>query len=110
MIKYGIDIDGILADFTSAMVKVLNKHFNTSLPSSFVPSDWGWQNANLKPGVFNDAWKIIYETENFWYSLDALPSVDTMRTYFNKYADIKYEFYFITSRRDTVGWRCQVTI
>lgn len=100
--KYGIDIDGVLAEFDPAMVKVLNQ-LGMNLPINFHPTDWGWSNANLPTGMMDKAWNIIDTTENFWESLTPTTDIMTMAMFFHEHADNDADIYFITARKAGVG-------
>lgn len=102
--KVGIDLDGVLADFTSRMRDLLNSLFNLNLPDDYVPQDWHWADANLKPGMMAEAWKVIGNTPDFWES--ASPYVHNMVemvSWFHDHADRDHEVYFITARNETAG-------
>lgn len=100
--KYGIDIDGVLANFDQSMVKIMNQ-LGLNLPADFHPTDWGWGNANLQPDSMNLAWKIIDNTENFWESLSPTEDIITMASFFHEHADKDCDIYFITARKDGKG-------
>lgn len=100
--KYGIDIDGVLANFDGTFVKVLNS-LGMQLSTDFHPSDWNWGNANLPPGMMDKAWDIIDATPNFWESLTPTEDIVTMAMFFHEHADIDADIYFITARKDGVG-------
>jgi hypothetical protein len=100
--KYGIDIDGVLANFDQAMIKVMRK-LGINLPDDFHPSDWNWGNANLPSDGMARAWAIIDATENFWESLTPTEDILTMATFFHEHADNDCDIYFITAREDSAG-------
>ncbi len=87
MTKWGIDVDGILADFIPSMVSTLNSLFKLDLPSNFMPTDWNWQNANLEPHMMKEAWEVIKATPNFWESLPPIKDIITMADWFYDHGD-----------------------
>ena len=103
MKKLAFDVDGILVDFTSKMAEVLNKYYNTNIPSNYKPTDWSWLSADLPRGVFSDVWGKIRQTNNFWYDLSPMPEMNLFSEYFIEHADRTAEFYFVTSRMETAG-------
>lgn len=103
MKKLGIDIDGVLADFDDRFISVLRNELHINLPKDFHPNNWAWTNANLAPDSMDKAWAIIDATPCFWESLKPTSDIVDMAEFFHKYADTKYEIYFITARKDGVG-------
>ena len=102
MIKLGIDIDGVLANFDERFVGILQS-LGIKIPSDFQPNNWSWSNAGLQPDTMDKAWKIIDSTPLFWESLKPYSNIVDMAEFFREYADKKYEIYFITARKDGVG-------
>lgn len=100
--KYGIDIDGVLANFDGNMVRVMNS-IGMNLPLDFHPTDWGWGNANLFPDTMKKAWAIIDNTENFWESLTPTEDIITMANFFHEHAERDCDIYFITARKEGEG-------
>jgi hypothetical protein len=102
--KVGIDIDGILCDFTGEMVRILRNKLNVPLPEGYQPEDWGWVSANLPVDAMDKAWDIIYDTENFWEKLNPnLDNIMTMSEWFGENAEKGCDIFFITARSDTAG-------
>src|SRR5579863_3507615 len=98
--KYGIDLDGVLSDFTTRMRDVLNRLFDLKLTDSFVPTDWDWKNANLEPHMMKHAWEVIKNTPNFWENAAPTSNILTMANWFHDHGD---QCYFITARVETAG-------
>jgi hypothetical protein len=103
MQKLGIDIDGVLANFDEKFVSLLRTELKVDIKRDFQPTDWGWTNANLEPGIMDRAWEIIDSTPCFWETLSPTSDIISMAEFFHEYADKKYEIYFITARKDGIG-------
>lgn len=104
--KIGIDVDGILSDFITSFVKVLNKLFpQLSLPADFQPTDWGWHNISppLDDKMMGRAWDSVRNTPNFWEECSPTSDIVSMASFFHEHADYDHEIYFITARIETAG-------
>lgn len=101
--KIGVDIDGVLCDFTGKFASILRDKFHIPLPKDFQPTDWHWKNANVSKDTISKAWEIIDSTPYFWESLAPLPDVISMALFFHEYVDKHCEIYFITARREGAG-------
>jgi hypothetical protein len=97
--KYGIDLDGVLAEFTTMMVKILNT-LGANLPNNFAPTDWNWTNANLPAGLMSKAWKMVDSIDDFWMTLTPTNDIVAMAMFFHEHADKDCDIYFITARED----------
>ena len=85
--RYGIDVDGVLADFVGGFTKLAN-----SLGYSVNPDSWG---LGLSREQEQACWKLVEADPNFWTGLDALNQ-------FPKVQDTDV-VYFITKRKQTPG-------
>lgn len=100
----GIDLDGVVADFTATMTKVLRERLHMPLPEGYQPTDWGWIGANLPKGTMDKAWRILDATENLWMTIDPLfPNIIDLKVFFNAHAGKDLDVYFITARKDGAG-------
>ncbi len=101
--KLAIDIDGVLADFTWDMVKVL-RTLGVDLPEDYQSTDWGWTEANLPRDAMDKAWRIIDSTPYFWENLRPhMDNVLAMAEFFHEHAGKDCDIFFITARKDGVG-------
>lgn len=98
--KYGVDIDGVLADFASGFTQVL-RELGLKLPSDYIPSDWNWTNGGVDSYIMKEAWKLVDSKPDFWNTLKPHEDMKYMTEFFNKNADITCEIYFITSRNSS---------
>lgn len=99
MAKIGIDIDGVLADFTTdygeLLVSVTGRNI---LPHTFYtgwqPDTWYWERALGYTRKEEDAtWEVINKSTDFWFNLAPLcPEVDL------RGLAAVHDVYFITTR------------
>jgi 5'(3')-deoxyribonucleotidase len=102
--KLAIDLDGVLADFTIEMVRILRTELGVDLPADYQATDWMWTEADLPKNAMNKAWDIIDATPHFWEMLNPLmPNIITMAEYFNEHAGKDRDIFFITARKDGFG-------
>ena len=98
MKKYGIDVDGVLADFCKGFTDIL-RELGLKLPPDYIPSDWNWTNGGVTSSIMKEAWKLIDSKPDFWQLLEPhYEDMAHMSHFFNRNADRTCEIYFITSR------------
>lgn len=98
----GIDLDGVLADFSGRFISELRKQFGE--PKIGVPQ-LGWDYKSM-PGVTPQMEDTIFEklrsTFNFWETLKPLPGCERLVG-----GLMEFEPIFITQRFPTTGWTAQ---
>lgn len=97
MKKYGIDIDGVLADFAGGFTNIL-RELGLNLSTNYVPNNWNWTNGGVTSAIMKEAWKLVDSKLDFWGTLKPHEDMKYMSEFFNEKADITCEIYFITSR------------
>jgi uncharacterized HAD superfamily protein len=97
-VRIGIDLDGVLADFTTSYWRLMAEIQGTlPMPSDFVPGRWHWeQEAGFTANTVTRAWETIGASEDFWKSLSVLPSAQGMDLVSLQEEN---DLYFITHRR-----------
>lgn len=98
--RIGVDIDGVLANFTDAYAKILTKQTGVKFPklSAEWPTVWYWEReAGITKLQERAAWKEIEDT-HFWGVLIPLPGAIEALQHLNVMAQTGHEVYFITSR------------
>lgn len=100
--KYGIDIDGVLANFSFGFVGIL-REMGLNLPANYEPDNWSWTSAGVDDYIMKEAWKLIdNDKPHFWEDLKPHEEdMNYMSEFFNKNADRSCEIYFITSRNSS---------
>lgn len=100
VIRIGFDIDGVLADFVPAAVKIINDKWPGRAPENFRPSDWDFSEV-LKKGEWSDVWRVIRKMPSFWRGLSPIENnVSTVRDLL-QFSRENVEVYYITSRVPT---------
>lgn len=105
----GIDIDGVLADFTTAYADLLveitgsdllPKGWREGIVNKTFPTSWNW---DLDAGYTKEQTRQVWErgiltSAKFWRSLQALPGAQDAIKQFNKLSNEGHEVYFMTHR------------
>jgi hypothetical protein len=94
--KLGIDIDGVLADFTTGFQVLTMRTTSKKLPP---PTSWDYMREVLSPSEMTFLWDRI-KTTQFWHNLMPLPEASKLLKVFVPFleANTDNEVYFITSR------------
>lgn len=66
--RIGIDIDGVLANFSQGFANLLNRHEPGVVPDDTVFSCWEWPDA-IRPGLEAEGWALVEKTPIFWHTL-----------------------------------------
>jgi 5'(3')-deoxyribonucleotidase len=100
-LRFGIDIDGVLADFIASVVTIANQLWPGRLPIGYVPSDWNYSDVFSKDD-WKRVWEEIVKTPNFWFNANCLSgATDLVDFLISAYPPA--EVVFITQRMDTGG-------
>jgi 5' nucleotidase, deoxy (Pyrimidine), cytosolic type C protein (NT5C) len=109
--KFGLDIDGVLASFGAHWTDTINKIWPGKLPEGYQPSDWNYTGVLTKEEC-EESWVRIKATPYFWEELPELPGIWELQDYLideaKKNTDPSHprerdEIFFITARATTVG-------
>lgn len=101
--KYGIDLDGVLGNFTSRVIEVANKLWPGKMTEDFVPDNWDYV-GTLTKEEWAQVWVEIKQMPYFWESEPALAGVDELRDFLiNRPQHRTDEIFFITARAVTKG-------
>lgn len=95
--RIGLDVDGVLADFTGGARKILKSLFDK--PSDdMVQTSWDFDSLGITPEENARLWSVIRATPNWWGTLNRLEGSYSLGA-----AYLKHELFFVTSRMDTGG-------
>ena len=100
-LRIGIDVDGVIADFVTAFLEDAETLFKRPMPRA-TQTTWDFEDSlDITKDEVAQVWKHITASQN-WFLLrpKAIPHVVT----FLQDLAIKHELYFVTSRKDTVGY------
>lgn len=109
--KFGIDLDGCLADFNRGYGQLLEKYGGKKLPDGWwslltkgeFPTLWDWDKAaGYTSEERGKAWDEIKSTD-FWFELDALPDAQEALELLDRLG-VDHEIYFLTHRQ---GKQCK---
>ena len=110
IINIGVDLDGVLLDFSIMFSKYCNKRFGERCPivtDRTVVTDWDWEKwYHITKEEIKLVWKDIEASKNFWQKLPLINrhEFDALRTSFNKYdKKTNVVVYFITARSSSAG-------
>jgi hypothetical protein len=106
-LRVGVDLDGVVADFTSAALDVIKWRHNVSPDGDWRPDRWDWWRTL---GLVRAEWDQVIEqmaaVENWWITLKPLPGArqlaDALR------ADPELVVTYITARFPTAGLPVEV--
>ena len=89
--RIGIDMDSVVTDTLSAVQKVNPKWSGESWDGGCTPAD------------YNATWEAVGKVENFWSTLDPMPTCDAMTITLLKLAIQYHDVWFVTNRFETPG-------
>ena len=99
-IRFGIDLDGVLGDFTSEVVAVANSLWPGKMPPGYKPDNWDYQGVLTKE-EWNQVWGVLIDTENLWLKEEELSGARELQQFLKEYPFS--EVYFVTARAETKG-------
>lgn len=97
--RYGIDLDNCLADFTTHHIQVIKELTGKQLPprSNTYPAVWAYHKPTLTPAEDSKVWEFI-KTSNFWLDIPPMPKGELALELLSAKRFAGDAIYFITSR------------
>jgi hypothetical protein len=98
-VRYGIDCDGVIADFHKGFARVANKLWPGRIaPGDEYPSDWEWASRGFDPDEVIRVKEEIAKIPNWWCSLPAIGhNVGAIFRHRLRYPED--EIFYVTARR-----------
>jgi uncharacterized HAD superfamily protein len=73
LVRYGIDIDGVICDMHLGFAKVVNSLYPGRIPiGAEYPPEWDLTSLGISRAEMGEVWRKIGSTPNWWYSLPAI--------------------------------------
>jgi 5'(3')-deoxyribonucleotidase len=94
----GLDVDGVLADFSGGAREVCKKLFGKP-DDSLVQTSWAFDSLGISPEEERLMYKEIDGTQNWWMNLRKMPNTSLLKTLTESHRVV-----FITNRKDGAGW------
>lgn len=99
--KFGVDCDGVLADFVSSFVREVNNIWPGKLPIGYQPPNWQFS-PDLTQREMSTAWSVIRNKHNWWLSLS--PDMENITALArHRVRHPEDEIFIVTARSDTKG-------
>jgi 5'(3')-deoxyribonucleotidase len=96
--RYGLDLDGVLANFGAEVVAIGNALWPGKFPHLYAPDNWDYE-GQLTKEEWAQIWTVIKATPYFWENETDLPGLARLKEKITP-AD---EVFFITARETTIG-------
>ena len=93
MLRLGIDVDGVVADFRSAFRALAERELG--LPASDVETE-------LSKSDVDRLWRVVAETTNWWLDVPAYEP-DQIKRLYAQARTARWEMFFMTSRPPSAG-------
>jgi uncharacterized HAD superfamily protein len=99
-VRYGIDCDGVIADFNTSFVREVNNIWPGKLPVNYQPPVWDM--APLTKDEINKVWEVIEKKPNWWLSLNGYPeNIRAIALHRIKFPGD--EIFYVTARHEVAG-------
>jgi 5'(3')-deoxyribonucleotidase len=99
--RFGIDLDGVLADFGARIIEVANKLWPGKLAEGYVPASWDYTDVFSKED-WSSVWEEVKRTPYFWRDeQEQGEGANELSAFLMRHSEA--EVYYITSRIPTAG-------
>lgn len=95
----GVDIDGVLSNFTLAARNLCKEMFNGKPADHLVQTGWGFDSLGLTNEEEKAMWERIDSIPNWWMNHEKMPGTSRLKTMCDNHRVV-----FITNRKDGTGW------
>lgn len=94
----GVDLDGVVADFHTAFLRILEKQ--TGRPASGPVVTWDFaRDLGYTDLEIGRAWQTVHDSDTFWERLPLLPEAPAAFAYLRKRMGLGDDVYFVTNRQ-----------
>lgn len=101
-LKLGVDMDGVIVDFTSAFKEEAETVLHRQMPK--IKPTWAFSNWGITKEERERVWNRIVNTDDwFYYNCNAYPGVSQLLPWLTE----QHEVFFITTRAETGGMSVQ---
>jgi uncharacterized HAD superfamily protein len=104
LMRYGIDLDGVLVDMHKGLAEVINSIWPARIPAGGeVPTDWDLTSLGLSRAELGQVWRKVEDTRNWWMSLPAIPA-NVHALHHHRLLHPDDEIFYVTARTtETLG-------
>lgn len=99
----GIDVDGVIANFTQAARETMKSLFGGRPDDTLVQTTWAFESLGITKEEENVFWRFVDNTPNWWLGHRAMPHTLALRELTTNHRCI-----FITNRKDGTGMPIEV--
>ena|SRR5919108_1267903 len=94
----GIDVDGVLSNFTWAARDLCKLMFNGKPSDDLVQTGWGFDSLGISKAEENQMWRQIDSIPDWWMTHEKMPHTNLLTRLWDNHRVI-----FITNRKDGTG-------
>lgn len=99
--RFGVDIDGVIASFTTAFTREVNNIWLGKLPINYMPTNWDWSPELTKADI-DKVWERIKGSYHWWLSVP--PDFENVRALaIHRIRHPSDEIFYVTARVPTKG-------
>ena len=98
MLRIGVDIDGVLADFLTPARQLCKELFNGRPDDSLIQTGWGFDSLGINKEEERQFWNTLDTIPNWWAGLSKMPGTSLLPKLCNN-----TRVTFITNRKDGTG-------
>jgi 5' nucleotidase, deoxy (Pyrimidine), cytosolic type C protein (NT5C) len=95
----GVDVDGVLSNFTLAARTLCKMLFNGKPSDDLVQTGWGFDSLGLTASEERLMWDTIDQCHNWWMDHQPLAGTNLLKLLCQN-----HRVTFVTNRKDGVGW------
>lgn len=102
-LNIGVDVDGVLSNFTKAARTLCKEMFDGRPDDSLIQTSWAFDSLGISKQEENIMWRKIDSLENWWMGNERMPDTSLLTN-----LCMAHRVIFITNRKDGLGWPIEV--